>query len=425
MSNQQHTRRDFHKTLGASLALGVAPAINVIGANERINIGVIGCGGRGQYDLSLFLRDENVRALAICDVDQERIDQTRKDKLKGDSSVKAFKDFRDLLEINEIDAVIIGTPDHWHAIPFVRACEAGKDVYCEKPLALTIGEGRKMVTAARKHKRVTQIGTQQRTIPHFKQAVELLHSGKIGKMTHVECWNVDNRIERNMGAPPDSDPPAGLDYDMWLGQAPMRPYNRNRCRQWRWFWDYSGGQMTDWGTHHMDIARWAVGAEYPISASATGGKFALPDNSETPDTMNAVWEYDGGVTVSYMFRMCSEIKHLGQGYGMMCYGTDATLFMNRSGFEITPIGESEPVMKESGSDDTYIHVRNFLDCLRSRKLCNADVEIGHRSTLGPHLANIAQWSNEKLTFDGETETIINHPECNRFLDREKRPPWTL
>ncbi|MBZ0256846.1 gfo/Idh/MocA family oxidoreductase, partial [bacterium] len=283
----------------------------------------------------------------------------------------------------------------------------------------------KMVNAARKHKRVTQIGTQQRTIPHFKQAVDLIHSGKIGKMTHIECWNVDHRISNTMGSPPDSEPPASLDFDMWLGQAPMRPYNENRYRHWRWFWDYSGGQMTDWGTHHMDIARWAVGADYPISACTTGGKYALQDNGETPDTMDALWEYEGGVTVKYTFRMCSDVKHLGRGYGMMFYGTDATLFMNRSGFEVTPIGESEPIMKESGSDDTHIHIMNFLDCMRSRELCNADVEIGHRSTLGPHLANISQWSNEKVTFDGETESIINHPECNKFLDREKRPPWTL
>ncbi len=425
MNRPKQTRRQFQTRLAGALAASTAPAMNVIGANDRINVGVIGCGGRGQYDLGLFLRDDNVKPLAICDVDQDRINETRTNKLGGGASVKAFTDYRNLLDIKDIDAAIIGTPDHWHAIPFVHSCEAGKDVYCEKPLALTIGEGQKMVAAAKKHNRITQIGTQQRTIPHYKEAIDLMQSGGIGKLTHVECWNVDNRIQHRSGPTPDSEPPAALDYDFWLGQAPKRPYNVRRHRSWRWFWDYSGGQMTDWGTHHMDIARWAVGAEYPLSASAVGGKYGLTDNSETPDTMNAIWEYEGGVTVAYVFRMCSEVKHLGRGYGMMFYGSDATLFMNRGGYEITPIGAKEPVNKVKGTDDTHIHVRNFLDCMRTRKPCNADVEIGHRSTLGPHLANIAYWSDEKLRFDGATETITNHPDCNRFISRKMRPPWTL
>lgn len=422
MNTSSTTRRRFMAySAGAAAALSARQAV---GANDQIRLGVIGCGGRGQYDLSLFLRDERVKTVAICDPSERRIKETIENKLNG-VAPEVYVDFRRLLDRDDIDCVLIATPDHWHALPCIYACQTGKDVYVEKPMTLTIAEGQAMVKAAHENNCITQVGTQQRSIPHFREAVERIQNGDLGVITHVECWNVSNRLPDGMGNPPDGDPPEGLNYDLWLGQAPMRPYNPNRVNRWRWFWDYSGGQMTDWGTHHMDIVQMALGQDYPLKISAGGGKYAIPDNRETPDTFNAIFEYDNNVSATYWFRMCSEVRHDGEGYGMKFYGSDAVMFMNRGGYEITPVGEDEPAEKQSGHDDTHVHIRNFIECMESRKRCNADVETGHRSTSTPHLANIAYWSDEKLHWDGKAERIVNHEESNRFISRSMRPPWSL
>ncbi|MBI1388940.1 MAG: gfo/Idh/MocA family oxidoreductase [bacterium] len=419
----QLSRRLF--TRAAGLAAVTAPALNALGANDAINLGVIGCGGRGQYDLSMFLRRDDIRVTALCDACQYRIDETLDRQFKDRQKPQTFRDFRQLLDKADVHAVLIATPDHWHAIPFIHACEAGKDVYSEKPLSLTIVEGRKMVEAAHKNNRVTQIGTQQRTIPHFREAVGRIHAGELGQITHVECWNVDHRLPSGLGNPPDGEPPEGVDWDLWLGPAPNHAFNPNRLGHWRWFWDYSGGQMTDWGTHHMDVVQWALQRDYPIRVTSAGGKYALPDNTETPDTFDALFEYEGGVSAKYFFRMCSNSESNGRGYGMLFYGTDAVMFLNRGGYEITPIDAKKPAIKEGGSDDTFVHVVNFIENVRSRGRCNADVSITHRSTSATHLANISHWTQEKLEWDGEKERITNHRECNKHLNRRHRSPWKV
>ncbi len=423
-------RREFSKT--SSLALGGMAAASisgrkVLGANERIHLGVIGCGGRGRYDTSLFIRNPDVSVDAICDVDRAQIAKMLEEELNdSDSKPEVFGDFRKLLEKREIDAVLIATPDHWHAIPFVTACEAGKDIYCEKPVALTIYEGQRMIEAARKYERVTQIGTQQRSNAHFQEAVQLIQSGYMGKVTHVVCWNVSRRWPEGLGNPPDTDPPDGVDYDMWLGPAPKRPFNKNRFHGvWRWFWDYSGGQTTDWGTHHLDIIQWALGCEYPNNVVMTGGKYAISDNRETPDTQDILWEYEGGTSVHYLHRICSDSGHHGRSYGTEFYGTDAVMFIDRGGYTIRPLDEKTAEKTAEGSDKTDGHINEFLKNIKTRDKCVSDIAVTHRSTSATHLANISLWSGEKIVWDGEKERIVSNSKLNRYLRRKCRKPWKI
>src|SRR5581483_313148 len=272
----------------ASLALSAGPAVrNVMGANDRIGVGLIGAGGMGQSNMRDFMRSGQVDIVAIADPYDPNLDNAVSTTL---GRAKGYRDFRKVLDHKYVDAVIIATPDHWHAIPMIAACEAGKDVYEEKPLSHTLFEGRKMVEAAAKHNRVVQVGTQQRSGEHFQKAVELVRSGKIGKVTYAETWIHGNQFPEGIDDLPDSDPPPWLDWDLWLGPAPARRYNRNRAiYNFRWFWDYSGGILTDWGTHLLDVVHWAMGVNAPKTIYATGGKFLLQDNRETPDTLEVVY----------------------------------------------------------------------------------------------------------------------------------------
>ncbi|MBD3266811.1 gfo/Idh/MocA family oxidoreductase [bacterium] len=420
------SRRLFAQTGLAGALYASAPAMQTSRAGEILRLGVIGCGNRGRYDVKNFLRFDGVEVTAICDPDPRQMDAMMAESIKDRARPKRYADFRELLDRQDIDMVLIATPDHWHALPFIEACKAGKDVYCEKPAALTIYEGRQMVNAARKYNRITQIGTQQRSNPHYKQAREIILGGVLGQVTHIECWNVSNRLHRNMGSPPDCAPPEGVDYNMWLGPAPKRAFNPNRFHgSWRWFWDYSGGQVTDWGTHHMDIVQWFLDRAYPKTVCMSGGKFALEDNGEMPDTTNIVWEYDGDATVHYFNRMCSEKTHHGKVLGIKVYGSEATLFIDRGGFEVKRITDGHILKTAKASDRTDVHIQNFLDGVRSRERCISDVEVTHRSTSAVLLANIAYHADEKLHWDGENEKIVNHPQVNSYLKRPYREPWNI
>ena len=280
-------RRDFMKGVLAAASGGLF-AGKVLGANDRIRIGQIGLGGRGKYEYEVCMQNPGCEIVAVADVYQPLVDLAVR---RLGNKVSGYTDFRRILDRKDVDAVFISTPDHWHAIPSIMACQAGKDVYCEKPLSHTIEEGRRMVNAARKYNRVFQTGSQQRSAPHYRKIVELIHSGYIGKVAMVECWNMMNEYPEGQGNPPDSDPPSGLDWDMFLGPAPKRPYNRNRfIYTYRQFWDYAGSMMADWGAHHMDIVHWAMGVDAPKSAAAIGGKFVMQDDRETPDTFAGEFE---------------------------------------------------------------------------------------------------------------------------------------
>jgi predicted dehydrogenase len=315
------------------------------------------------------------------------------------------------------------------------ACQAGKDVYVEKPLSLTIGEGRVMVNAARRHDRVVQMGTQQRSARHFADAVEYVKSGALGKIRLVKTWAYQDWMG-NIPPVPDSDPPPGVDYDMWLGPAPKRPFNKNRFHfNFRWYYDYSGGLMTDWGAHMIDIANWGMGVTVPRAATSVGGKFGFPDDAEeTPDTQQALWEFDG-------FSMIWEhATAIGQGpylrdHGVAFHGNNGVLVVDRGGWEVLPETETkggkrtyrmagEPRRGTSG-DMHLEHVRNFLACVDSRKRPNSDVEIGHNSMIACHLGNIAFRTGRRVQWDAAGERIVGDAEAQKLILKPYRSPWKL
>jgi predicted dehydrogenase len=442
-------RRSFLTTsaaglIGASSALRpqtAAAAMRVQGANDRVRVGVIGTGRQGRSVMNGHLRLDDVDVVAVCDVYAPNMELGA--KLVADrrgTAPRQVTDFRQILDDTTIDAVIIGTPDHWHALQTVMACQAGKDVYVEKPTSVAIAEGRRMVEAARRHKRIVQVGTQQRSAQHFQQAMTLVRSGLIGKVTAVRCWNVGNQAPDGIGNPPDSDPPAGLDWDMWLGPAPKRPFNANRFgvyenvfSYFRYFWDYAGGMMTDWGVHLIDIVQWAMDVEAPLSVSAAGGKFCLTDNRETPDTIVASYQYPGFV-MTYENRVCNGRDLNGHGYGIEFYGSDGTLFVDRGGYEIVPEkrGRGEDAVDRTlattrrSVPDNPTHQRNFIDCVKSRQLPICDVEIGHRSSSTAILGNLAYRSGATVVWDGRAEKVTNgNRKAAELVDVEYRSPWKL
>ena len=441
MEKLKMTRRDFGRSAAmtvASLSLASGPLTrNVLGANDRVRVGLIGAGGMGQADLRDFLQTGQVDCVAIADPFEPNLHDAIGMTL---GKAKGYKDFRRILEQKDIDAVIIATPDHWHAIPMMMACEAGKDVYVEKPLSHTLREGRKMVETAAKYNRVVQVGTQQRSGEHFQKAVELVQSGKIGKVTCAETWIYWTIYPEGIENPPDSDPPPCLDWDLWLGPAPYRPYNRNRCiYNFRWFWDYSGGNMTDWGTHLIDVVHWAMGVNAPKTVVANGGIFVLQDNRETPDTFEAMFEYPASSAsgkefiVKFGNRVGGSRGPDDHAAGIQFFGTDGTLFVDRSGYTLWPearrVGpervRDSHVIRSDGSAQHYPHVLNFLDCLRSRQKPNSDLETTHRSTSAGHVANIAFKLGRKLRWDGQREQFMDDPEANKMLTKEYRKPWKI
>jgi predicted dehydrogenase len=439
--SSQIRRRDFVKqsiATGASITLaGHQVGARILGANDRIRAGFIGLGRQGRSNLKGFIGQPEVQVVALCDVYGAQLTQTLAEtKLE----VATYKDFRQVLDRKDIDVVVISTPDHWHALPTVAACQAGKDVYVEKPISVTIDEGRKMVQAARKYNRIVQVGTQQRSGLHYQRAVEIVRSGRLGKITFVRTWNYGNSSPEGIGHPPDGEPPADLDWDLWLGPAPKVPFNPNRFgvypdrwSSFRWFWDYAGGMLTDWGVHHLDIVHMVMGVDAPLAAAAAGGKYALRDNRETPDTLLVTYEYPGFIC-TYENREVNAQASNGQGYGISFHGTEGTLFINRDGFEVIPEirrMENKPVprteaSREKGSNNQHLaHVRNFLDAVKSRQAPIAEIEIGHRSTSAALFGNIALRAGRRIAWNAKTERIEGDPSAARYLTREYRKPWKL
>jgi predicted dehydrogenase len=448
-------RREFMTSAAAVVSSSTG---RVWGANERINVAQIGLGTRGLYEIDVCRRLPAVNVVAVCDVFAPLVERTVQ---KLENTAAGYTDFRRILDRKDIDAVFVSTPEHWHAIPTILACQSGKDVFCEKPLSHTIVEGRRMVEAARKFKRIVQTGSQQRSAPHYRRVVELVRSGYIGKVTAVDCWNTANEAPDGIGNPPDSAPPPGLDWDMYLGPAPVVPFNPNRyVWNYRWFCDYGNGMMTDWGAHHIDIVHWAMGVDAPLAAYATGGKFVLKDNRETPDTLHAVFEYPNFV-LTYTHLGASGRKFENRSYGIRFCGTLGTIVVDRTSYEVIPErsnsapllmpdaldrllaslrGEQpdrvqrprEPLcqaMQETGiSIDPSVqeaHVRNFLDSVRSRNLPNADVEIGHRSASTCLLGVIAYRAGRKISWNAKSEQIEGDAEAGRLLTKHYRSPWLL
>jgi predicted dehydrogenase len=436
---------DRRKFVQAS-ALTAVSASRILGANDRLNLGLIGCGGRGRF-VARTLRDANPNTayIAVADVYQTNADSARE---WAGADAKSFSDFRKLLELKDVDAVHIATPDHWHAAVAVLACQAGKDVYVEKPTSLTVREGRAMVNAARKHNRIMQVGTQHRSAPHFMKIAEMIQRGDIGAVKFVRVWNYANQWPNGIGHKPDEDAPTGLDWDMYLGPSPKVAYNRQRfLGSFRYFWDYSGGYITDFGNHRLDTMQEIMGVSAPRTISATGGKYVLNDDRETPDFLTVTYEYDnfiatyegsningygmGGRTPGHKYY--NSRGEWDQPNGIVFYGTQATIFAERIGWEIYPEPES-PGRKppsavkrtwENVEEPTRLHTINFVESVRSRKAPNADIEIGHRGTSVALLGNIAMKTGKKLHWDAAKEEFIGAPDASAMLTRALRKPWDL
>lgn len=318
-------------------------------------VSVIGMGRMGTSNLNVAMKQPNVEIVSVCDVYQPHLEKA---VAATGQKAKGIADFREILHDKSVDVVCVSTPDHWHPYMTVEACKAGKDVYVEKPICVAIEEGRKMVQAARKYNRVVQVGTMQRSGIHFQKAAEIVRSGRLGKVTFCRTWNYGNMNEEGIGNPPDTSPPAGLDWEMWLGPAPKHAYNKNRFgvdpkafSHFRWFWDYAGGMMTDWGIHLLDIVQMAFDEAAPSSITALGGKYFIKDNRETPDTLQVTYEYPGFVA-TYENRVANAQSMFNQGYGILFHGSKGTLFVDRSRYQVIPEKDSdlEPVEEKSSNN---------------------------------------------------------------------------
>ncbi len=439
------TRREFTRTLAAVSTTAAFSSFRVLGANDRVRLGFIGLGNRGDQVLDAFLKQADAEVVAICDIYQPYLDFAAR---KIGTSPKQFKDYRKLLDQKEVDAVVIATPDHWHALQTIHACEAGKDVYVEKPISLRVAEGRAMVEAVKRHGRVCQTGLLRRSSAMCREAAELVRGGGLGKVTGVRCFHIQNEWPKGIGNPPDSQPPADFDWEAWLGPAPKVPYNRNRAfYQFRWFFDYGGGQMTNMGVHYLDQIHWALGQSAPLTVTAMGGKFAVEDNREIPDTMEALWHYPGNTLVTYTQFNANSAGATAKPCEIEYRGTKGTLYLKSNGWEVVPenitpnefprrtpmdrniergwrTGEAPMIepKKASGRADTSDHARNFLDCIKNRATCNSDIESAHRSTSATLLANIAMQTRAYLEWDAQAERFTNNAAANKLLRYDYRPP---
>ena len=418
-------RRQFLKTTSLaalSTPLVISAATPRKDANERITMGFIGTGKQGGGLLHNFLNHPDTQVLAVCDVDTTRREHFGKAvdefyRVKGNTEFKGctqHKDFRELLGRKDIDAVVIATPDHWHAYIAVMACNTGKDIYCEKPLSLTIHEARAMVNATRKNDRVFQTGSMQRSSKEFRKACELVRNGRLGKIKQVIVDVGPPSVPCDL---PEETMEPGLDWDMWLGPAPMRPYNsilsprgvHDFFPNWRNYREYSGGAMTDWGAHHFDIAQWGLGMD-------DSGPVEIIPPEDPKATRGVRFLYANGV----------EMIH-GDSGGVLFIGTEGKILVNRGKFEATPTALGEDPLPDNAIRlyNSYNHGKDFLDCMRSRKRPICDVEIGCRSVTVCHLGNLAYWHHRHLKWDPAKEQFIGDPEANQWLDRPKRGPWKV
>jgi len=449
-------RRNFISS--AAVAATAFAAQRSIAANDKINVGFIGFGLIGKRHVLDFREPPDVNIVGVAECHEGRLNEAL--SLIGGKS-KGYRDFRRLLDDEQVDAVVISTPDHWHALMTMLACAAGKDVYVEKPLTLFPREGRWMIDVARRHKRVVQVGTQQRSGPHYATARDLVQGGQLGKIVSVRMQAYRN-VMPGFGRLADEPPPAELDWNMFLGPAPERAYNRNRSLyHFRWFWDYSGGQMTNLGQHSLDIVDWYLGPLQPRSVASFGGRKALADNGETPDTQDAIFDC-GSFTAAWSHREAAQGETTGSGLAF--YGTKGSLSVSRNGFHVTPDriirpedavpqftqggqpvggvnrsrdgaskrqakGESRlwTTAQSDSSGDTYDqfrrHVRNFLDCVKSRQQPVSNLESGHRVATLCHLANISLRLGRGLAWNSADETILRDEEAARMLERPYRAPW--
>jgi predicted dehydrogenase len=418
-------RRTFLQ--GAALGLTALSARKLVAANDKLQFGFIGLGRQGTGRLNEFMRHPDVVAAAVCDLDEKHLANAAAlvEKAQGHKP-QTFHDFRKLLERKVLDAVMIATPEHWHALPAITACHAGKDVFVEKPLAYSIGEGRAMVTAAAKYKRVTQMGNHiHNDRPTYRRVVEIVKSGALGKIHRVDCSLTTGAT--SLGKPPDSAPPPELDYEFWLGPAPKRSYNPLRSHfSYRYFWDYSGGTLIDFWCHYTDLVHWALDIKAPKTVSAAGGRWDVDDIAETPNTMQVVSEYPDMI-LTWTLAPNGRPGFDSMGSSVIFQGSSATLVANYNRYDVYVKGKKEESFKPSVTPipDSPGHVREFLDAIKSRGTTSCNVDYGFMVTKGGLLANIAYRTGERLTWDDAHERFTGHTQANRYVTRRYRKPWKL
>jgi predicted dehydrogenase len=395
-----------------------------------------------------FLEHGDSQTVAVCDLRDDYLDFAVK---KSRGTPQRYKDYKKLLDDKDVDAVAIATPDHWHALMFIDACNAGKDVYVEKPLSLTVVEGRKMVETAARTRRVTQVGIHRRSGKFLQEAVEFVRSGGIGQVTVAKGFHIQNEWPNGIGGPADGPPPNEWEWDQWLGPAPKVPYNRNRTYyNFRWFYNYSGGQLTNFGVHYMDMLRWALGKESPKAVVAMGARLAVKDNREIPDTLEVLWDFGDTMMIFCQYNATAAPGCAKGGADMEIRGTKGTLYFYGNRWDVVPeritetlfgyrtpldrvtersYGPSKKTVIEpremKGSADTAFHARNFLDCIKSRGKCNCDILDGHISTTNTLVGNIALKTRSYLEWDGRTEKFTNNASANKLLHYQYRAPYKL
>lgn len=423
------TRRSFLRSAAAGGSLLALPAVTYRAAlladdkpSEAVRVACVGVGGQGTANMKAVKKN----VVALCDVDRGHLAAAARALEPTNPKPRTVSDYRKLLDAKDIDAVLVSTPDHWHALVTVDACKAGKDVYCEKPLTLVVAEGRAMADAARANKRIVQTGSQQRSAKEFRQACELVRNGALGKLKEVTVGLPGpNWVNRAKMPVPDGTPPAALDYDRWLGPAPERAYNANRVHYlFRFFWDYSGGQQTNFGAHDLDIAQWGLGTDDsgPVAVEGTA-TYNRHNWYETPETAKQTFTYASGVQVH-----CT----LGGGNpgGVTFVGEKGTVHVRRGAITVTLDGEKvpDPYKLPTGDVKLYVsnnHHANWLECVKSRRLPICDVEIGHRSATVCHLGNVAIRTGRKIAWDPKAETILNDREAAAMLTKRYRKPYRL
>lgn len=428
------TRRDFLKKMGAlamagavspSLVNAKSPKASVMGANDRINIGLIGCRSMGWTDLLNAINVPGVECVALCDIDKNILDSRAAELTKNKGKKpEIYGDYRKLLERKDIDAVLIGTPDHWHCLQLVDACAAGKDVYVQKPIANSIAECDMMAKAAKHYNRVVSVGQQQRSAKLWIEMKKFVDSGQLGHISRVNVW-ANFRYAAILNPAKDSEVPAHIDFDMWLGPAPERTYNASRHHgSWRMFWDYGGGLLTDWGVHLLDMALWGMNVkDMPKRVMATGGNWAYPDNfAETFDTMSVIYEFDDFVMT--WNNTTIESGPYGKNYGVEFVGTNGTLVANREGWEVYPLqGKCEAAKCTPDYQDLTLHHTDFYNCMRTRKMQTAcTIDNGAMCAKYAHLGNISARVGSALVYDNEKQRFDNK-EANKLIKPTYRKGW--
>ncbi len=428
------TRRDFLKKMGTlamagavspSLVNAKSPKASVMGANDRINIGLIGCRSMGWTDLLNAINVPGVECVALCDIDKNILDSRAAELTKNKGTKpELYGDYRKLLERKDIDAVIIGTPDHWHCLQLVDACAAGKDVYVQKPIANSIAECDMMAKAAKHYNRVVSVGQQQRSAKLWIEMKKFVDSGQLGHISRVNVW-ANFRYAAILNPAKDSEVPAHIDFDMWLGPAPERTYNASRHHgSWRMFWDYGGGLLTDWGVHLLDMALWGMKVDrMPNRVMATGGNWAYPDNfAETFDTMSVIYEFDDFVMT--WNNTTIESGPYGKNYGVEFVGTNGTLVANREGWEVYPLqGKCEAAKCSPDYQDLTLHHTDFYNCMRTRNMQTAcTIDNGAMCAKYAHLGNISARVGSALVYDNDKQRFDNK-EANKLIKPTYRKGW--